>query len=259
MFEKMVPVNKDRHGGKKIKVAGDFKFAAPFHLAYLTVQEFVRAASTYPIVFLEDASQDGFRPVALLGLEAGKNLFVDEAGVWDANYIPAIVRRYPFALAPSNEEDRYLVCIDEASGMLNDDDGVALFDEKGEPSQVMENVKRYLSELQQMDESTRAFTRFLQENNLLTPLSMRVNASNQVRNITGCYVINEERLNNYGGEKFLEVRDQRYLPAIYAHLISLAQIERLAKRKDGRAPAETHAPAAAEEAAVAVKGSETLQ
>jgi hypothetical protein len=258
MFEKMVPVNKERHGAKKIKVEGDFKFAAPFHLAYLTVQEFVRAASTYPIVFLEDTSQDAFRPVALLGLEAGKNLFVDEAGVWDANYIPAIVRRYPFALAPSSEADRYLVCVDESSGMLNEKEGVALFDDKGEPSQVMKNVKRYLSELQQMDESTRAFTRFLQENNLLTPLSMRVNATNQVRNITGCYVVNEERLNNFSGEKFLQVRDQRYLPAIFAHLISLAQIERLAKRKEG-APAEAHAPVAEGPADGEVQGTETLQ
>lgn len=258
MFKNMVPVNKARHGGKKIKVVGDFKFASPFHLAYLTVQEFVRAASTYPIVFLEDASQDSFRPVALLGLEAGKNLFVDEDGIWDANYIPAIVRRYPFALAPSNEQDRYLVCVDEDSGMLNEGEGVDLFDDKGEPTQVLENVKRYLSELQQMDESTRSFTRFLQENNLLTPLSMRVNATNQVRNITGCYVVNEERLNNFTGQKFLEVRDQRYLPAIYAHLISLAQIERLAKRKEG-VPAEVHAPADAEPVGVAVQGTETLQ
>lgn len=257
MFKSMVPVNKTRHGSKKIKVVGNFKFASPFHLAYLTVQEFVRAASTYPIVFLEDESQDGFRPVALLGLEAGKNLFVSEEGVWDANYIPAIVRRYPFALSRAEEADRYLVCVDEGSEMLNDEEGVALFDDKGEPTPVMENVKRYLSELQQMDESTRAFTRFLKENNLLTPLSMRVNASDQVRNITGCYVVNEERLNHFSGAKFLEIRDQRYLPAVYAHLISLAQIERLARRKGGQA-AEVHAPDAAE-AAVPVAGSKTLQ
>lgn len=257
MFKKMVPVNKARHGGKKIKVVGEFKFASSLHLAHLAVQEFVRAASNYPIVFLEDESYDGFRPVALLGLEAGKNLFVNEAGVWDANYIPAIVRRYPFALSRAEEADRYLVCVDEASEMLNDNEGAALFDDKGEPTPVMENVKRYLSEFQQMDESTLAFTRFLRENNLFTPLSMRVNTSDQVRNITGCYVVNEERLNHFSGEKFLEIRDQRYLPAVYAHLISLAQIERLARRKSGQA-AEVHTPDAAE-IDIPVAGVETLQ
>jgi hypothetical protein len=96
---------------------------------------------------------------------------------------------------------------------------------------VIENVKRYLSELQQMDMMTQSFTEFLVHNNLLTPLSMRVNAAEQVRNITGCYVINEERLNNFSDTKFLEIRAKQYLPAIYAHLISLPQIERLVSLK----------------------------
>lgn len=106
-----------------------------------------------------------------------------------------------------------------------------MFDDQGNPTQVIENVKRYLGELQQMDQLTHEFTRFLVQNNLLTPLNMRVNTANQARNITGCYVINEERLNNFSDQKFLEVRQKGYLPAIYAHLISLAQIERLAGLK----------------------------
>ena len=115
--------------------------------------------------------------------------------------------------------------------MLDDSEGAALFDESGQPTQVIENVKRYLGELQQMDQITSEFSSFLVQNNLLTPLNMRVNAANQVRNITGCYVINEERLNNFSDAKFLEVRQKGYLPAMYSHLISLSQIERLASLK----------------------------
>jgi hypothetical protein len=119
-----------------------------------------------------------------------------------------------------------------------------MFDEKGEPTQVIENVKRYLSELQQMDMLTQQFSRFLLTNNLLTPLNMRVNAA-QARNITGCYVINEERLNAFSDALFLEVRAKGFLPAMYAHLMSLPQIERLvqlSKAKTG--PAATAAEAA---------------
>lgn len=107
-----------------------------------------------------------------------------------------------------------------------------MFDEQGNPTQVIENVKRYLGELQQMDTMTHEFSKFLIQNNLLTPLNMRVNAANQIRNITGCYVINEERLNNFTDAKFAEIRQKGYLPAIYAHLISLSQIERLASMKE---------------------------
>jgi hypothetical protein len=231
MFEAVVPVNKERHATKRVRMSNDFRFAAKFHLAYLTLAEFVRAASTYPVVFLEDKEQDSFRPVALLGLDAGENLFVDDEGKWSASYIPAIIRRYPFALSKSGEEGQYVVCVDEASDLLSDSEGSPMFDEGGNPTQVIENVKRYLGELQQMDQMTQEFAHFLQQNNLLTPLNMRVNAADQVKNITGCYVINEERLNNFSDEKFAEFRAKRYLPAVYAQLLSLAQIERLVSLK----------------------------
>lgn len=260
MFEQVVPVNKDRHAHKKVKIASDFQFASKFHIAYITTHEFARAASIYPLVFLEDQAQDAFRPVVLLGLDAGENLFVDAQGQWAASYIPAIIRRYPFALSKAAEADRYIVCVDEASTLISDTDGAAMFDEHGEPTQVIENVKRYLGELQQMDQVTHEFSQFLVQNNLLTPLNMRVNTANQGRNITGCYVINEERLNNFSDAKFLEVRAKGYLPAIYAHLISLAQIERLVTLKT---PA-THtasAPAALDplEPVSTVVGTSTVQ
>ena len=137
-----------------------------------------------------------------------------------------------------------------------------MFDEQGQPTQVIENVKRYLSELQQMDMMTQAFTEFLVHNNLLTPLSMRVNAADQVRNITGCYVINEERLNNFSDTKFLEIRAKQYLPAIYAHLISLPQIERLVSLKKAVAPIAQviiAAPSAQPGVAPSLPHAETLQ
>ena len=237
MFEKVVPVNRVRHAGKKIREITSFGFASKFHIAYVTMHEFARAAAVYPIVFLEDKEKDEFRPVALLGLDAGENLFVGEAGKWEASYVPAIIRRYPFALTKAAEADRYIVCVDEASDLLSDTEGAPMFDQQGNPTQVIENVKRYLGELQQMDTMTHEFSNFLVHNNLLTPLNMRVNAANKVRNITGCYVINEERLNNFSDTKFVEIRQKGYLPAIYAHLISLSQIERLASMKKSPAAA----------------------
>jgi len=237
MFEQVVPVNNERHARKKVKPSSDFRFASGFHIAYVTTHEFARAASIYPVVFLEDKQNDSYRPVVLLGLDAGENLFVDAQGQWAGSYIPAIIRRYPFALVKASDADQYIVCVDEASALLNDTEGAALFDEAGQPTQVIENVKRYLGELQQMDQITGEFVTFLVQNNLLTPLNMRVNAADQVRNITGCYAINEERLNNFSDAKFLEVRQKGYLPAMYAHLISLSQIERLVSLKKPAAAA----------------------
>lgn len=232
MFTNLVPVNSERHANLKVKAIDSFAFAGNFHIASVMVHEFVRAASVYPIVFLEDKEQDRFRPVVLTGLDAGENLFVDGDGVWQASYIPAIIRRYPFALAKSGEAGQFTVCVDEDSDFVNEDDGQALFAD-GQPTEVIENVKRYLGELQQMEVFTQEFCQFLGENNLFTPLNMRVRAANEIKNIAGCYVINEERLNNLSDEKFLDIKSRHYLAPLYAHLTSLSQIERLAMFKKG--------------------------
>ena len=232
MFKKVVPVNQERHARKKIKPVENFKFASDFHIAYLTMHEFVRAAAIYPLVFIEDKEKDEFRPVAMLGLDAGENLFIGASGKWEASYIPAIIRRYPFALSHVGEDKRYLVCIDEESDLVSDTEGSPMFSETGEPTQVIENVKKYLSELQQMDALTQEFCKFLSEHNLFVPLNMRVRQDDKIKNISGCYVINEERLNNLSDELFIEVRNKRYLPPIYAQLTSLSQIERLVMLKD---------------------------
>lgn len=246
MFEKVVPVNRERHARTRIREMKGFGFAAKFHIAYVTMHEFSRAAAVYPIVFVEDKDKDAFRPVALLGLDAGENLFVGADGKWEASYVPAIIRRYPFALAATGSEGQFTICIDEGSELVSDGEGSPLFDDKGEPTAVIDNVKRYLSELQQMDQLTQQFSAWLKENNMLTPLNMRVRDHDKVKNIAGCYVVNEERLNNLSDDRYLELRAKRFLPAIYAQLISLAQVERLMSLKDRRVEAAAApAPAAA--------------
>lgn len=252
MFKKLVPLNREVHAKLRVTPINSFAFAKDFHLASLMVHEFARAASVYPIVFLEDKEQDEFRPVVLVGLDAGENLFVDEDGSWKASYVPAIIRRYPFALARlSDSPDQFTVCIDEDSSFISKKEGESLFDENGEPTQVVENVKRYLGEMQQMEVFTQDFCRFLSEHNLFSPLNMRVNYGGQVRNITGCYSINEERLNNLSDALFLEIRSKRYLAPIFTHLTSLSQLERLAMLKDGRTSTK------ADDLEVSKKGSET--
>ena len=63
MYKSLVPINKARHEGKRIKQVQGFGFASGFHIASIMVHEFARAASLYPVVFLEDKERDTFRPV----------------------------------------------------------------------------------------------------------------------------------------------------------------------------------------------------
>jgi hypothetical protein len=233
MFKKLVPLNKDRHQHHKIQPMNDFRFAANFHVASIMVHEFARAAAVYPIVFLEDTQQDRFYPVALMGLQANENLFVTEEGKWQASYIPAVIRRYPFSLVKLSVEEVYTVCLDEDSELVSLESGQPLFDEQGEPTSLIENVKQYLSELQQMEVFTEAFCRYLAEHNLFTPLNMQLNVAGKLQTVTGCYVVNEQRFNHLSDERFLEIRQRNYLAPIYSHLTSLARAQHLAMLKQG--------------------------
>lgn len=232
MPHKIVPLNKEHHAKTKILDITDFNFAKEHHIVYITMQEFARAAAIFPIVFLEDKENNAFRPVVLMGLSEGENLFVSADGKWNASYVPAILRRYPFALTPNGDAGEYVVCIDEASNLVGETDGASLFDEHGEPTEIVANIKRFLAELQQMDLLTNHFCTFLAEHNMFIPLNMKIRENETEKNLTGCYVINESRLNGLTDELFINIKNKNYLPAIYSHLISLAQTERLVKMKN---------------------------
>jgi hypothetical protein len=231
MFKNIVPITVERHRKIKIKPIENFDFAKNINMASIMLHEFSRAASIYPIVFVEDRQKDQFRPLVLLGLEDDENLFV-QGDKWKASYIPAIIRRYPFALAKTPDESRFIVCIDEESESVSEVEGEPLFNDKGEPGEIMERVKRYLAELQQMDKFTEEFCVYMKERNMFTPLNMKVRVGTKLRNITGAYIVNEERLNALSDESFLEMRAKKYIPVVYSHLSSLPQIERLLGFKD---------------------------
>ncbi len=233
MFKRVVPIDRRRHANTKIKPLTSFSFAENSYIASIMTNEFNRAASTYPIVFLKD--EDHFRPFVLLGLKQDENLFVDEEGRWQANYVPAIIRRYPFVLSRrSSESDEFTVCIDEESGVISEDEGTPMFGDDGEPGEILENAKKYLTELQQMSQLSSTFCRELEDRELLTPLNMQIKEGEATQNIAGCFAINEKKLTELDDEVFLTLRKRGALPLIYSHLTSLGQIERLIKLRQER-------------------------
>jgi hypothetical protein len=233
MTQNFVPVTREAHQNKKIKPIQTFSFASEIHMVSVMMHEFQNAASVYPIVFLEDTERDIFRPMALLGLDPGINLFVND-GKWKAPYIPAIIRRYPFALARTSNDDQFTICIDDTSEAVNEEEGQPMYNDDGTIGPVMEQVKQYLTGLQQMETITTNFCKKLKDKYMFTPLNMHVREAETVKRLTGAYAIHEERLNNLSDTDFLEFRKNNFLPAIYSHLTSLSQINRLVELRSSR-------------------------
>lgn len=230
MFKKIVPFNVEKFAATKVQPVKSYEFAKHAHIASVLVNEVNRVAPTYPMVFLKE-SEEKYGLYALLGFKQGENLFVDDDGKWHAPYIPAIIRRYPFALGKGQGENQFVVCVDEESDLLSTEEGRPLV-EDGKPGEVVESVKKYLSDLYRFNEITARFCEEMKTRDLLQPLNMQLKQAGSDAppvSVSGCFGVNEKKLNEMPDDQFLELRKSGALPMIYAHLLSLAQIARLAE------------------------------
>lgn len=228
-YQKPVPLNKTEHSGKKINPAGrTFSFAAKTNSVILAGVEFSEAAKEYPIVFAQ--AGNAVIPVAMLGLRNEENLFVDEDGNWDATYIPAFVRRYPFVLAETGEPGQRAVCIDESYEGFNDDEGEALFDGE-EPTPFLQQAMSFLDEYQARYLRTEAFVTRLRDNELFMELNAKVDmVDGQQFGLTGLLAVDERKLLQLPDDKALELFRTGELSWIYCHLMSLGCMGKLVER-----------------------------
>ena len=121
-------------------------FCRAINALAVSVSEFNAASRDYPIVFSSPDDGTSFAPVAVLGIAAGQNLFVNGAGEWDKGcYLPAFVRRYPFCISKlyvdGQPRSERLVCIVKA---YVDAGGIALFDQADQATAQWHAIERLL-------------------------------------------------------------------------------------------------------------------
>jgi hypothetical protein len=229
MMSEIQPVTFERHAKKQLLPLSSWAFAANLNLAPLLPAEFSQAAQCFPIVFVE--KEEEVSSFALLGLQPDKNLLLDVKNQWLVNYIPAVLRRYPFILARKDEaSEEYVLCIDEASGLLADAGGAALFDDEGNRTEALEKAFNFVGEYQKQIPGGRLFCALLQELDLLVPYNINLQKEEQTVKLEGLLQIDEKKMGELSDDDFLKLRSKGVLPLIYAHLFSLAKINLLANK-----------------------------
>jgi len=228
-YEKPVALNKVSHKDMKIKPQNDnFSFARNTNSVILAGVEFTEAAKEYPIVFAKAGEQ--IVPVALLGLRNEENLFVDGSGKWDARYIPAFVRRYPFVLAETGDQGQRMVCIDEGFAGFNEEEGDNLFD-NGEPTALLKQAIEFLEEYQRQYVRTERFIQRLRDDDLLMSLNARVDmVDGKQFSLSGLMAVDEKKLLQLPDDKALELFRSGELAWLYCHLMSLGCMARMVDR-----------------------------
>ncbi|MEW6994318.1 SapC family protein [Colwelliaceae bacterium MEBiC 14330] len=232
MQSKIVPLDSNIHKNIKIQADKFYSHIQQQNIIPILAFEFLKASSDYPIFFIKQEDTGRFKSVALMGLTENENLVFTEGKV-NADYIPANIQRYPFAVGKDeNKEQEMMLCIDEHSPLLSKEHGTILFNEDGSPSELTEKISTKLTDLVAKEEATDIFIDFLVEHDLIQSLDLKLSLGAQgTKKINGLYKIDEEALHALDDETALTVFKRKYFPAIYAHLSSLSQVNRLLKLK----------------------------
>lgn len=234
-YERITPLNRETHRDLRLAPAGgDCSFASGASVIPLAGTELVQASREYPVLFSGEG--DGIGLVALTGLAAGENLFVEASGKWrEGVHVPAFVRRYPFIFATrggstEGEPEEFTVCIDDTyPGLTSEgEEGERMFDSEGEQTEFLERTVEFLRQLQAQLQRTREFAQRVEELGLLRARDLQISddagGSYLVRDFR---IIDEQALAGLSAETLSELHEKGWLGWLYAHLISLGNFDRL--------------------------------
>ena len=222
----VVLLDSQSHGKLRVHAHAAAHYGDNQRFVAVVVNEFPALAMHYPILFSKDSETGQFYCGAMLGFDAGENLFLDEHRALKV-YRPLNLQRGPFLAAGSN------LAIDLDHPRVAASGDQELFTEAGEPSSYLQSVMGLMRELRPGLERTRIFIDTLMSLKLIEPMSISARFDDGTnREFTGLYTVNRDRLKELADAAVLDLFRRGYLQLIYLMLASLDHVAELAQRKN---------------------------
>ena len=238
-YNELIPINRQEHANLRSRQTDKATWLVNQHAVPLTVEEFPAAGRSFPIVF---SSGDDTVPLALMGMNEGVNIFVDDDGTLNTPiYMPAYARRYPFLLARLDPEKEDLsLCYDPTAGLVGEfDEGAALF-ENDEPSEACKATLEFCEQFEIAGSKTGNFIEEIRKQELLIDgeLSIQLDGQAEPLMYRGFQMVDENKLRDLRGDVLRNWNQNGLLPLIYAHLFSLELVRDIFARQtdQGKAP-----------------------
>jgi hypothetical protein len=237
------PLDPTLHRHKKLKKLFDLSVAKDMHAVFLTATEFPSAALSFPIIFVHTGERlpDGkamIAPVALLGVASNENLVLNE-GRWEARYVPAFIRRFPFLTAGAQGSDKPAVFVDASWPGFNDTEGEPLFEADGKPAPALQRAIEFLQNFDQEQQRTRLFCTRLLELDVLKEMAANATTPGGELKVEGFLTVDEDKLNALRDKEVVELHRSGVLMLLQVHLLSLNNMQMLVERKAMRMAAQT--------------------
>jgi hypothetical protein len=221
-FQEPALLDRKEHMGLRLKKAFNLDFVKDINSVPLAGFEFFESSRDFPVVFAK-ASESEFIPVVLLSLRPkGHSLGAD----WKGVYVPASVRKYPFALSDGK------VIFDKQATQLQEKEGEALFKEDGQNSDFLNQIIEFLGHVDNQFKLTREYCKACVDNDLFTPFNAQVEFEKGKRmRFDNFSVIDVKKLNSLPEEQVKSWFYKGWLAWSYAHLHSLGAMSRLIMRE----------------------------
>jgi hypothetical protein len=243
MYQKLTALSPSTDATTRLTLEQHWNFASKLESVALTSDEIPAAAGEFTIVFSLDTPS---QPIALLGLN-GKNNYVNQNGQWLAKHIPARLAVYPFDAI--EHEGQVVVVRDTDAPHFQKADGMALYDEQGQPSPLLQQVTGMLGYAFNGCAAARHLTTQLELAGVLVSAQLNVALSDgTVHGLNGFKIFNEEALAALSAPALAALEASGALTLLNAHRASLANVGRVLF-----SPAAVQAPAAKDKAPAKAK------
>ena len=247
-YKDLLPLNSRDHADWKAGTLQSAAYIGATHAIPLTSDEFIDAQRHFPIVFTAGESP---LPIALFGLNEGINTFVgDDDKINEAIYLPAYARRYPFILAKLQPgSDDMSLCFDPSIGVIGKrEDGQALFDAAGQPTEYTQGVLEFCRRFEESGQRTKLFMDELAKLDILMDGEIAITRNDMPDKpfiYRGFRMVDENKLRELPAAKVEELSKNGMLALIFAHLFSLNLMRVIFERQaaQGKVPMTGEAPA----------------
>ncbi len=228
LYKNIVPLKRENHGHLYIERLDNFAYTRNVNTVYVFCMEFMRAAKEYPILF--DMRTDEIYPVALLGLQTGKNEFLDKDAHWMAEYIPCYIRRYPFILIKDADSGKAIIGIDDDYPGLNKRGrGTPLFGQI-EDGPMLDEVKDFCRKFQTHIDRTTQFCQKMKALDLLVPVRVADSDTSGKVDFDGFAVVERQRIWDLEDEVLLDLMKSDTMELLYMHLFSIGLLHTFKER-----------------------------
>ena len=220
-------VSPEAFAGLSWKRPDNYMHAVGYSMIPVVAGELLKVAACLPLAFVQNSGR--WQLVAIMSLQPDSNLLVGPQGQWLADYVPAMLRGYPFTLvkvedaegAEGGDEEWVLCTADKGPHLAPAGQGEEFFGSDGKPSPAVQQMMDFLVGIEKSRASTQRGVDALVAANLIVPWELTTNHNGVTSPVPGIYRLDEvafAALKPRGTLATLQVEGA--VPIAYAHFYS---------------------------------------